>query len=51
MRRVIEALLVAKLLLLAACGGEPQNYAEASISELHDQMQRGELQSEQLLHW
>ncbi len=51
MRRVIEALLVAKLLVLAACGGEPQNYAEASISELHDQMQRGELQSEQLLHW
>jgi len=51
MRRVIEVLLIATALLLTACGGEPQNYAEASIAELHDKMQRGELQSEQLVHW
>ena len=50
-RRVSDALLVAAALVLAACGNEPQNYAEASISELHDSMQRGELLSEQLVHW
>ncbi len=50
-RRVSDTLLVAAALVLAACGSEPQNYAEASISELHDSMQRGELLSEQLVHW
>ncbi len=36
---------------LAACEQQTGNYEEASIAELHDQMQRGELTSEQLVHW
>ena len=51
MRRVIKLLLVATALSLVACGNKPSDYAEASIAELHDRMQRGELQSEQLVHW
>ena len=51
MQRVSETLLIATALLLAACSGEPQNYAETSIAELHDKMQRGELRSEQLVLW
>ena len=38
-------------LLLAACSPEPANIEEASIAELHDQIQRGELSSEQLVNW
>ena len=45
------AFAIAMALLLTACGGEQPNYEEASIAELHDWMQRGELQSEQLVHW
>jgi len=51
MRRVIKILLVATALSLTACSDKPNNYAEASIAGLHDRMQRGELQSEQLVHW
>jgi len=36
--------------LLTACGGEA-DYSEASIADLHDQLQRGELSSEQLVEW
>jgi len=36
--------------LLAACGGDP-DYREANIAGLHDQLQRGELSSEQLVEW
>ena len=38
-------------LLLVACSPETANYEETSIAELHDQMQRGELSSEQLVSW
>ena len=38
-------------LLLAACAPKPASIEEASIAELHDQMQRGELSSEQLVTW
>ena len=38
-------------LLFAACTQAPANLEEASIADLHDQMQRGELSSEQLLNW
>ena len=51
MRRVIKILLVATALSLTACSDKPNDYAEASIAELHDRMQRGELRSEQLVHW
>lgn len=37
--------------LLVACGGEPADHREASIAGLHDQMQRGELTSEELVTW
>ena len=38
-------------LTLVACTGGEQDYSEVSISELHDQLQRGELRSEQLVGW
>ena len=44
-------LLLLVLPLLAACGAERPDFTEASIAELHDRMQRGELRSEQLVHW
>ena len=37
--------------LLAACGAEPENFAEATIADLQDRMHRGELTSEQLIAW
>ena len=36
---------------LSACEQDVGNFEEASIAALHDQMQRGELTSEQLVHW
>jgi amidase len=45
------------LLLLSGCGGDSRqygdsdNFEESSIADLHDGMQRGELRSEQLVHW
>ncbi|MDX1507324.1 MAG: amidase family protein, partial [Woeseiaceae bacterium] len=36
---------------LAACGGERADLAEVGITELHDRMQRGELRSEEIVHW
>ena len=36
---------------LAGCGGERPNFEEASIAELHDRFQRGELHAEDLVHW
>jgi len=41
----------AMLFCVAACGGGPQDFTEASIADLHDRMQRGELRSELLVHW
>ena len=43
--------LVPILLLLASCGGAPENFEEATIADLHDRMHRGELRSEQLVNW
>ena len=37
--------------LIAACAGEPDDYSEISIAELHDRMQRGELTSVELVEW
>ncbi|MDH3532377.1 MAG: amidase [Gammaproteobacteria bacterium] len=48
MRRV---LLLALWLALVACGGQPENFEEATIADLHDRMHRGELSSEQLVSW
>jgi len=38
-------------LVLAACGGGERDYSEAHIADLHDQLQRGEVSSEQLVAW
>jgi len=38
-------------MLLGACSNQPDSFTEAGIADLHDQMQRGELRSEQLVHW
>ncbi|MGB5256476.1 MAG: amidase [Woeseiaceae bacterium] len=38
------------LLTLAACQGKP-DFREASVAGLHDQLQRGELSSEDLVRW
>ena len=43
--------LIAIILLLASCAGEPDNFEEATIADLHDRMHRGELTSEQLVSW
>ncbi len=48
MRRFVTLLVLS---LLAACGGEPRDFSEISIAELHDQMQRGETRSEELVSW
>ena len=48
MRNVFAALL---LLALAACTGSEQDFSEADIADLQDQMQRGELSSEELVSW
>jgi len=45
---IVHCLLVC--CLLAACGSE-QDYSEANIADLHDQLQRGELRSQQLVEW
>jgi amidase len=46
-----RGLLLGFVLVLAACGAEQPDFSEASIAELHDRMQRGELRSEELVHW
>jgi amidase len=48
MRRYFAALLI---VLLGGCSGAPEDYSEANVADLHDLMQRGELNSEQLVAW
>lgn len=43
--------LAAICMALAACSGPPDNFEEATITELHDRMDRGELTSEELIGW
>lgn len=43
--------LLSICLVLAACSQPTENYAEATIAELQDRMQRGELTSEHLVNW
>ena len=38
-------------LLLAACSGGERDFAEAGIADLHDQLQRGEVTSTELVEW
>lgn len=45
------ALVLICALCLATCTGANRNLEEASIAELHDAMQRGELRAEDLVHW
>jgi amidase len=37
--------------VLAACSGADRDFSESSIADLHDQMQRGELSSAELVDW
>ena len=37
--------------MLAACNGDDRDYAEANVAGLHDELQRGELRSEDLVEW
>ena len=48
MRNALGGLLI---ILLAACTGDEQDFSEATVADLHDQMQRGELSSENLVNW
>jgi amidase len=48
---VIRLPAITAAVLLSACAEAPNDYSEANIAELHDQMQRGELQSEDLVRW
>jgi len=36
---------------LAACTSDDRDFTEVSVADLHDQIQRGELSSEQLISW
>jgi len=49
--RVHRSFWSAALLVLAACSQERASFEEATIAELHDRIQRGELTSEQLVSW
>jgi len=46
---ILRPTIFACLLALAACTAPPPDIEEATIAELHDRMQRGELTSEQLV--
>jgi amidase len=37
--------------ILVSCAADERDFSEASIASLHDQMQRGELSSEELVAW
>ena len=49
MNKTAVVLLTFVLVLLAACGAEQRDFSEASIADLHDQLQRGDITSEELL--
>ena len=49
--RCRHGLTVLLCLALAACGSPAPDYREATIADLHDAMNRGELTSEQLVNW
>ena len=51
MHRLSLFLLLLLSGFVAACGGAPSDFEEASIADLHDRMQRGELRAEQLVDW
>ena len=48
MQRLLSLLLLG---ILCACSNEPRDLEEASVAELHDRMQRGELRAEELTTW
>ena len=48
MQRFLPLLLLG---ILGACSDQPRDFEEASIAELHGQMQRGELRVEKLTAW
>ena len=51
MIRSSGVLLALALLALTACSGTERDFSEASIAELHDQLQRGEITSVELVDW
>ncbi len=51
MNKATVVLHVFVLFVLAACGGETRDFSEASIADLHDQLQRGDISSEELVDW
>jgi amidase len=46
-----KACLALISIAITACSSGDRNLAESSIAELHDQLQRGELSSEELVEW
>jgi len=48
---VIRAWLISILLALSACSESERDFSEANIAELHDQLQRGETSSAELVDW
>ena len=52
MHRVFRlSLFVVHAILFAGCAGDEASFEDVDIATLHDRMQRGELNSEQLLSW
>jgi amidase len=48
MHRLLPLVLLG---ILGACSDGPRDFEEASVAELHDQMQRGQLRAEDLTAW
>jgi len=46
-----QLLLGIAFVALAACSGAERDFSESSVAELHDQMQRGEISSAELVDW
>ena len=51
MQKPTTILLSWTLLILAACAGSERDFSETSIADLHDQMQRRDVTSEELVDW
>ena len=51
MKIATSLLLTFALLAFAGCSSNNQDYSEASIADLHDQLQRGEVTAVELVEW
>ncbi len=48
---MMRAISILAVLILTACSGSERDFSEQDVSTFHDQLQRGEITSEQLVGW